>query len=69
MHASQLASARCGQISQQIQIVADTLMELSVGGDLDRIRREVIAAVDLPVGNVLLPGLLHHAGRASGSSQ
>src|SRR5690242_13338412 len=27
---------------------ADTLMELSVGGDLDRVRREVIAAVDLP---------------------
>ena len=33
---------------------ADTLMELSVGGDLDRIRREVIAAVELPVGNVPL---------------
>jgi len=33
---------------------ADTLMELSVGGDLDRVRREVIAAVDLPVGNVPL---------------
>ena len=33
---------------------ADTLMELSVGGDLDLIRREVIAAVDLPVGNVPL---------------
>ena len=33
---------------------ADTLMELSVGGDLDRIRREVISAVDLPVGNVPL---------------
>ncbi len=33
---------------------ADTLMELSVGGDLDRIRREVIAAVGLPVGNVPL---------------
>ena len=33
---------------------ADTLMELSVGGDLDTIRREVIAAVDLPVGNVPL---------------
>ncbi|MEW6138400.1 MAG: phosphomethylpyrimidine synthase ThiC [Thermodesulfobacteriota bacterium] len=33
---------------------ANTLMELSVGGDLDRIRREVIAAVDLPVGNVPL---------------
>ncbi len=33
---------------------ADTLMELSVGGDLNRIRREVLAAVDLPVGNVPL---------------
>jgi len=33
---------------------ADTLMELSVGGDLDRIRREVIAAVSIPVGNVPL---------------
>ncbi len=33
---------------------ADTLMELSVGGDLDKIRREVIGAVDLPVGNVPL---------------
>jgi phosphomethylpyrimidine synthase len=33
---------------------ADTLMELSVGGDLDRIRREVLAAVQLPVGNVPL---------------
>jgi phosphomethylpyrimidine synthase len=33
---------------------ADTLMELSVGGDLDRIRREILAAVHLPVGNVPL---------------
>ncbi|MBI5887031.1 MAG: phosphomethylpyrimidine synthase ThiC [Deltaproteobacteria bacterium] len=33
---------------------ADTLMELSVGGDLDAIRKEVIAAVDLPVGSVPL---------------
>ncbi|MBW2132995.1 MAG: phosphomethylpyrimidine synthase ThiC [Deltaproteobacteria bacterium] len=33
---------------------ADTLMELSVGGDLDRIRREIISAVKLPVGNVPL---------------
>lgn len=33
---------------------ADTLMELSVGGDLDRVRREVLAAVALPVGNVPL---------------
>ena len=33
---------------------ADTLMELSVGGDLDLVRREVLAAVELPVGNVPL---------------
>lgn len=33
---------------------ADTLMELSVGGDLDRIRREVLANTTLPVGNVPL---------------
>lgn len=33
---------------------ADTLMELSVGGDLDLIRREVLAAVRIPVGNVPL---------------
>ncbi len=33
---------------------ADTLMELSVGGDLDSIRRRVIESVSLPVGNVPL---------------
>ena len=33
---------------------ADTLMELSAGGDLDGIRRAVLDAVDLPVGNVPL---------------
>ncbi|MCZ7664343.1 MAG: phosphomethylpyrimidine synthase ThiC [Thermoleophilia bacterium] len=33
---------------------ADTLMELSVGGDLDHVRRQVLAATDLPVGNVPL---------------
>ncbi|MBM9615131.1 phosphomethylpyrimidine synthase ThiC [Desulfobulbus rhabdoformis] len=33
---------------------ADTLMELSVGGDLDKIRREVLANTALPVGNVPL---------------
>jgi len=33
---------------------ADTLMELSTGGDLDTIRREILATVDLPVGNVPL---------------
>jgi phosphomethylpyrimidine synthase len=33
---------------------ADTLMELSVGGDLDAIRRAVLAETQLPVGNVPL---------------
>lgn len=45
---------------------ADTLMELSVGGDLDRVRREVIAAVDLPVGNVPLYQAFCEAGRRYG---
>jgi phosphomethylpyrimidine synthase len=33
---------------------ADTLMELSTGGDLDAVRRTVLDACDLPVGNVPL---------------
>lgn len=33
---------------------ADTLMELSTGGDLDSIRREVLASMGLPVGSVPL---------------
>jgi len=33
---------------------ADTLMELSVGGDLDEIRRRVLDAVNIPLGNVPL---------------
>jgi len=45
---------------------ADTLMELSVGGDLDRVRREVIAAVDLPVGNVPLYQAFCEAARRYG---
>lgn len=45
---------------------ADTLMELSVGGDLDRMRREVIAAVDIPVGNVPLYQAFCEAARKYG---
>ncbi len=45
---------------------ADTLMELSVGGDLDEIRREVLAAVDLPVGNVPLYQAFCEAARRYG---
>ncbi len=46
---------------------ADTLMELSVGGDLDKIRREVIGAVDLPVGNVPLYQAFCEASRTYGN--
>ena len=45
---------------------ADTLMELSVGGDLDQVRREVLAAVDLPVGNVPLYQAFAEAERKFG---
>jgi len=45
---------------------ADTLMELSVGGDLDRVRREVIAAVGLPIGNVPLYQAFCEAARRYG---
>jgi phosphomethylpyrimidine synthase len=45
---------------------ADTLMELSVGGDLDRVRREVLSAVKLPVGNVPLYQAFCEAARRYG---
>ncbi len=45
---------------------ANTLMELSVGGDLDRVRREVLAATDLPVGNVPLYQAFCEASRRYG---
>ncbi len=31
---------------------ADAIMDLSIGGDLDKIRREIISLVDVPVGSV-----------------
>ena len=46
------AEIRKAQIAEEEG--ADTLMELSVGGDLDRIRREILANTSLPVGNVPL---------------
>ena len=58
------AEARKAKIAEAAG--ADTLMELSVGGDLDRVRREVIAAVDLPVGNVPLYQAFCEAGRKYG---
>ncbi len=45
---------------------ADTLMELSAGGDLDAIRREVLAATQLPVGNVPLYQAFCEAARQYG---
>lgn len=45
---------------------ADTLMELSAGGDLDVIRREVMQAVNLPVGNVPLYQAFCEAARRHG---
>ncbi len=42
---------------------ADTLMELSTGGDLDAIRRAVLASCTLPVGNVPLYQAFAEAGR------
>ncbi len=58
------AEVRKARAAQQAG--ADTLMELSVGGDLDRVRREVIAAVDLPVGNVPLYQAFCEAARRYG---
>ncbi|PLX92876.1 MAG: thiamine biosynthesis protein ThiC [Desulfuromonas sp.] len=58
------AEVRKAQAAQRAG--ADTLMELSVGGDLDRVRREVIAAVDLPVGNVPLYQAFCEAARKYG---
>jgi phosphomethylpyrimidine synthase len=48
-YAAEVKKARAAEESG-----ADTLMELSVGGDLDRVRREIISATELPVGNVPL---------------
>jgi phosphomethylpyrimidine synthase len=60
-YAAEVAKARAAMESG-----ADTLMELSVGGDLDRVRREVIACVDLPVGNVPLYQAFCEAARKYG---
>ncbi len=59
-------AAEVGKAQAAQQAGADTLMELSVGGDLDRVRREVIAAVDLPVGNVPLYQAFCEAARKYG---
>jgi phosphomethylpyrimidine synthase len=45
---------------------ADTLMELSAGGDLDAVRRAVLAATNLPVGNVPLYQAFCETARKTG---
>ncbi len=45
---------------------ADTLMELSAGGDLDAIRRAVLSNTNLPVGNVPLYQAFKETGRKYG---
>jgi len=60
-YAAEIRKAKAAQ-----EAGADTLMELSVGGDLNRVRREVIAAVDLPVGNVPLYQAFCEAARKYG---
>ncbi len=42
---------------------ADTLMELSTGGNLDKIRREVLGCCNLPIGNVPLYQAFNHYSR------
>lgn len=41
---------------------ADTIMDLSTGGDLDEIRRAVIAHSDIPIGTVPMYQILHDVG-------
>ncbi len=52
-------SNRCSDINKELEKVAvceeagaDAIMDLSTGGDLDKIRREILAATRLPVGTV-----------------
>ncbi|MBT3310529.1 MAG: phosphomethylpyrimidine synthase ThiC [Desulfobacterales bacterium] len=55
------AEIRKAQIAEEEG--ADTLMELSAGGDLDAIRRAVISSTNLPVGNVPLYQAFKETGR------
>lgn len=47
---------------------ADTLMELSVGGNLDKIRREILKIADIPVGTVPVYQAAIEAIRKRGSA-
>jgi phosphomethylpyrimidine synthase len=62
-YAAEVSKAQAAQ-----EAGADTLMELSVGGDLDQVRREVLAAIDLPVGNVPLYQAFCEAARKYGDA-
>lgn len=60
------SSALASDPSEEVQKVkvsqkygADTIMDLSTGGDLDAIRKEVIANSDLPIGTVPMYQILH----------
>lgn len=35
-----------------VQYGADTIMDLSIGGDIDRVRRKILSSVDVPIGTV-----------------
>lgn len=66
INASIGTSSACCKLEMEIEKAraaesqkADTLMELSASGDLDAIRRAVLEAVSLPVGNVPLYQAFH----------
>jgi len=48
------------QVSQHYK--ADTAMDLSTGGDLDEIRKAVIASSKIPIGTVPIYQILHDVG-------
>lgn len=63
------SSALASDINEEVEKVricqkygADTIMDLSTGGDLDAIRTAVIAASDIPVGTVPMYQILHDVG-------
>lgn len=59
---SALASDPSGEV-EKVKVSqkygADTIMDLSTGGDLDAIRKEVIAHADVPIGTVPMYQILH----------
>ena len=47
------------KLKTSIKYGADTVMDLSTGGDLDEIRREIIKESDVPIGTVPMYQILH----------